>query len=141
MTRSEISEFFDKRDTAWQNHDAEALAADHAREGEVDSPLFGNLKGQSDIRKSYAEFLSTFPDMEYTREYLLIDGDKAVEFIAMTGTQQRDFCGLPATGKRMQIRAMSLCFLADGKISKEIRVYDFTRLLLQLGVLKAKPGF
>jgi len=141
MTRSEISEFFDKRYAAWRDHDAEALAAGHAREGEVESPLFGNLKGQSDIRKSYAELLSTFPDMEFTREYLLIDGDKAVEFIAMTGTQQGDFCGLPASGKRMQIRGMSLCFLADGKISKEIRVYDFTRLLLQLGVLKAKPGF
>jgi hypothetical protein len=28
----------------------------------------------------------------------------------------------------------------DGKIAVERRLYDFTSLLLQVGVLKAKPG-
>jgi hypothetical protein len=34
-----------------------------------------------------------------------------------------------------------LFIFADGKIAREIRVYDFAGLLLQLGVLKAKPAF
>lgn len=141
MTRSEITDFFASRDKAWQDHDAEALAASHTQEGEVESPLFGNLKGQNEIRKSYTELLSTFPDMEFSSEFLLIDGDRVAQVLKMTGTQQREFCGLPATGKRMQFRGTSLCFLDDGKIAREIRTYDFTGFLLQLGVLKAKPAF
>ena len=30
--------------------------------------------------------------------------------------------------------------LRDGKITHERRLYDFTGLLVQVGVLKAKPG-
>jgi steroid delta-isomerase-like uncharacterized protein len=142
MTRSEISEFFALRERAWQNHDAETLATTHAQDGEIESPMFGILEGQSAIRKSYIDLLSTFPDMIFSSEYLLIDGDRVALFLKLTGTQQRDFCGLPATGKRMQIRGTSLYFMADGKISKEIRSYDFTGgVLMQLGVLKAKPAF
>jgi predicted ester cyclase len=141
MTRSEILEFFEKRNKAWQEHNAHALAESHAREGEVESPLFGNLKGQNAILKSYIELLSIFPDMEFYSEYLLIDGDSVAQFLKMTGTQQCEFCGLPASGKRMQFRGSSLCLMDNDKIAREIRTYDFTGFLLQLGVLKAKPAF
>ena len=141
MTRSEISDFFDKRNKAWQEHNTQALAESHTPDGEVESPLFGNLKGQNAIRKSYIELLSIFPDMEFYSEYLLIDGDRAAQFLKMTGTQQLEFCGFPASGKRMQFRAASLCLLENDKIAREIRTYDFTGFLLQLGVLKAKPAF
>jgi len=34
-----------------------------------------------------------------------------------------------------------LFFFADGNIEREVRLYDFTGILVQLGVLKAKPAF
>jgi hypothetical protein len=39
------------------------------------------------------------------------------------------------------MRCSFLFFLADGKIAREIRIYDFTGILVQLGVLRAKPAF
>ena len=141
MNRTEIAAFFTMRNKAWKNHDAEALSSSHTENGEIDSPLFGAIKGRNAIRHAYAEWFLIFPDTEYYSEHLLIDGTKAAEFIKLTGTQQRDFCGYPPTGKRMQIQGASLCFLKEGKIEREIRTYDFTGVLLQLGVLKAKPAF
>ena len=142
ITRTEIEEFFAKRDKAWQDHDAEALTVSHTEVGDIDSPLFGNLRGRTAIRKSYIEWFTTFPDTKYFSENLLIDGNRVAQFINLTGTQQRDFCGYPPTGKRIQIRGASLCFMIEGRISREVRTYDFTgSVLLQLGVLKAKPAF
>ncbi|MBN2242967.1 MAG: ester cyclase [Acidobacteria bacterium] len=141
MKRSEISDFFRKRDTAWQGHDADALAIGHAEDGEIESPLWGKIKGRSAIHKSYVEWYKIFPDAEYITECLLIDRDRAAQFIKMTGTQQRDFCGLAPTGKRVQFRLSCLFYFTGGKIANEIRIYDFTGILLQLGVLKAKPAF
>jgi predicted ester cyclase len=59
----------------------------------------------------------------------------------MVGIQRGEFCGLAPTGKRFEVRCAFLFFLKDNKIAREIRIYDFTGLLLQLGVLSAKPAF
>ena len=139
--RKEIMEFFARRDEAWQRHDCAALAADHTEEGEVDSPVWGKVKGRSAIENIYMQWFISFPDAKYVTEHLLIDGEKAVQFIKMAGTQKGDFCGLPPTGKRFEMRCAFLFFFAEDRIAQEIRIYDFTGILLQLGALKAKPAF
>lgn len=141
MTRREITEFFARRDEAWRRHDLVALALDHAEDGEVDSPVGGNVKGRSAIQNIYREWFSSFPDVEYFAEHLLIDGNRAVQFVKMTGIQKGDFCGFAPTGKRFEVRCAFLFFFAEDKIAREVRIYDFAGLLLQLGVLKAKPAF
>jgi predicted ester cyclase len=141
MTRNEIMEFFARRDDAWQRHDLAALTTDHTEDGDVESPLWGNLKGHSAIQKVYKEWFSSFPDVEYTTEHLVIDGNRAVQFVKMVGVQNGDFCGLAPTGKRFEVRCAFLFFFSGRKVAREIRVYDFAGVLLQLGVLKAKPTF
>jgi steroid delta-isomerase-like uncharacterized protein len=141
MTRQELLEFFARRDEAWQRHDTAALAANHTEKGEVDSPFFGKVKGRSAIQNAYGQWFFSFPDAEYVTEHLLIDGDNVAQFIEMSGTQEGDFCGLPPTGKRFEMHCSFLFSFAEGKIAHEIRIYDFTGILLKLGVLKAKPGF
>jgi steroid delta-isomerase-like uncharacterized protein len=141
MTREEIIEFFARRDAAWQRHDSVALAADHTENGEVDSPLWGKVKGQSAIQNTNIDFFSSFPDAQYFTENLLIDGNKVAQFITMTGTQRGDFCGFPPTGKRFQMRCAFLFSFENDRIAHEFRIYDFTGILVQLGVLKAKPAF
>jgi predicted ester cyclase len=141
MTREEILEFFSRRDEAWQRHDVTALAEDHAEDGEVESPVGGYVKGRRDIKDIYMKWFSSFPDVQCITEQLLIDGNKAVQFLKMIGTQKGDFCGLEPTGRRFEVYCAFLFLLAGDKIAHEIRVYDFTAMLLQLGVLKAKPSF
>ena len=141
MAHFNIAGFFAHIDRDWQNHDADALVAGHSIEGEIVSPLFGNIKGYDAIYRSYIEFYKIFPDARYETEHLLINGDRAAQFILMSGTQKGEFCGFVADGREFQFRLASLFFFFDGKINKEIRTYDFTGMLMQLGVLKAKPSF
>ena len=141
MTRKEIAEFFAKRDEAWRRHDVGVLTAHHAEDGEVESPVAGHVKGRAAIQRAYMEWFSSFPDAEYFTEHLLISRNKAAQFVKMVGMQKGDFCGLPPTGKRFEVRCAFLFVFADDKIARQIRIYDFTGLLVQLGVLKAKPGF
>jgi len=141
MTREEIKEFFTRRDAAWQRHDSPALAANHAENGEVDSPLWGKVKGHRAILNTYADFFASFPDAQYFTEDLLTEGNKVVQFIKMTGTQKGNFCGLPPSGKKFEMRCAFLFTFEADRIAHELRIYDFTGILLQLGVLKAKPAF
>ena len=140
MTREEISEFFARKDEARRRHDFAALAADYAEDGEVESPVGGHVKGRRAIQNIDIGWFSSFPDVEFIIEHLLIDGNRAVEFLKMVGTQRGDFCGLPPTGKRFEVHCAFLYLFAENKIAHEIRIYDFTAMLLQLGVLKAKPA-
>jgi len=141
MTRAEISEFFSRREEAWRRHDYVTLTENHTEDGEVESPVGGHVRGREAIQNIYMGWFSSFPDAECFTEHLLIDGNKAVQFQRMVGTQKGDFCGLPPTGKRFEIHCAFLFIFSEGKIAHEIRVYDFTAMLLQLGVIKAKPAF
>ena len=107
----------------------------------MESPVGGTVKGRTAIQNIYIEWFSSFPDVVYLTEHLLIDGNRAVQFVKMTGIQKGNFCGLAPTGKQFEVRCAFLFFLTGDKIAREIRIYDFTGVLLQLGVLKAKPAF
>lgn len=141
MTRKEIEHFFARRDEAWQRHDSASLAMDHAEDGEVESPISGKLKGRSAIEKVYIQWFSSFPDVEYATEHLLIDRNSAVQIVKMAGMQKGDFCGLEPTGRPFEVRCAFYFSFAKDKIAREIRVYDLTGVLVQLGVLKAKPMY
>ena len=46
----------------------------------------------------------------------------------------------PPSGKRIERTIAFILTLRDGLITKEIRIYDFTSMLMQLGALRAKPA-
>jgi predicted ester cyclase len=78
-------------------------------------------------------------DVKMLEESLLIDGDSAAQVLAIEGTDSGQFLGLPPTGKSFRIPAVFLYDFKDGQIARERRIYDFTGLLVQIGLLKAKP--
>jgi hypothetical protein len=57
-----------------------------------------------------------------------------------TATLEGEFMGLPATHRRCQIEGVRLYEMKNGLIQVERRMYDFTGLLIQVGVLKSKPA-
>jgi predicted ester cyclase len=139
MTRDEIIALVKRRQAAWTARDPAALAATHAVNGTVASPFGGVLEGRPDIERVYRLWFSAFPDMLMEQDELLIDGDRAVLISRMSGTQSGDFFGLAPTGRRVEVQVAFLLTIADGFVMEERRIYDFTGVLVQVGVLKAKP--
>ena len=140
MTRQEIVELLTRRNRAWENRDAAAMAATHAVDGVAVSPFGGVQEGREEIERVYRLWMAAFPDARFTHEDPVIEGDRAVQIATITGTHSGDFFGLPATGRHMEVQAALLLKFADGLVKEERRIYDFTGLLVQIGVLKAKPG-
>jgi steroid delta-isomerase-like uncharacterized protein len=140
MTREAIAEFFDRQREFWRARDAAALARCHSDDGVIVSPIFRTVTGAEAIRESYQALFQIFPDWDYRSEALLIDGDHAAEPFTATATHIGEFMGIAGTRRKFEIRGVRLFELRDGRIAHERRYYDFTGLLIQLGVLKSKPA-
>jgi predicted ester cyclase len=140
MTRDELLAFCKRRAEAWRRRDPVALASDHSERGTVVSPIYSKVVGRDAIQRSYESLFQSFPDWTMDSDAPLIDGDRlAVPFTARA-THDGRFMGLDGTGRRCEIHGVLLMDMADGLIAHERRVYDFTGLLIQLGVLRSKPG-
>jgi predicted ester cyclase len=97
------------------------------------------LKGRAEIERVYRLWFSAFPDIVLHQDDLLIDGDRVVQVGRMTGTHAGEFFGLAPTGRHVECQVALVMTVADGAVVDERRIYDFTGLLVQVGVLKAKP--
>jgi uncharacterized protein (TIGR02246 family) len=141
MTREEITAFFEARQAAWTARNADALAATHTLDGTAVSPMFGELKGRDEIADGYRRLFEAFPDWQVTPTDLIIDGDRVAQPFVSTATHIGEFMGLGGTNRHGRVEGVLLCTLKDGLIAHERRQYDFTALLIQIGVLKSKPNF
>ena len=140
MTRDEIAALFARRHATFNDHEAAALADDYSDDATVESPLAGGVAtGREAIERLYVTFFAAFTDIRLDDDELLIDGDAVALFGRMTGTDKGGFMGMAATHRKVSIRVALLYTLRDGKIVRERRVYDFTGVLIQVGLLKAKP--
>lgn len=140
MTREEITAMFDRREEAWRAHDAATLAADHAGNAVVISPTGGVLEGREEIQRIYQIWFTAFPDLQFKEYDFLIDGDRVALLMTVTGSHAGDFFGLPASGRHVQAVCAFLYTLSGGSIVHERRILDFTGVLIQVGVLRAKPA-
>jgi steroid delta-isomerase-like uncharacterized protein len=140
MTHEEIIGFFARRRDALARHDAAALAATHAEDGVIESPWAGKVSGREAIEQTYQQWFAAFPDFAFQDEELLIDGHRVAEIATVVGTDTGGFMGLPATGKPFRFPLVFLYTLDDYQIVHDRRIYDFTGMLVQIGVLKAKPA-
>lgn len=140
MTRDEITALFDRRTEYWRNHDARSLTADHSEDCVVISPTGGVLEGHEAIERIYRVWFTAFPDLTITPTELLIDGDRAMLVFVMRGRHAGDFFGLPASGRHLEATCAFLYKISNGRIVHERRILDFTGVLVQVGVLRAKPA-
>ena len=140
MTRDEIVSVLDRRFTALNNGELAELMSVHDPKGVVESPLGGHATGAEAIRKVYDAWLGSFPDARFAVELPIVDGERVAQVATVTGTDTGGFMGLPPTGKKFNLPMVFLFTFRDGRIQHERRMYDFTGLMIQLGVLKAKPA-
>jgi uncharacterized protein (TIGR02246 family) len=140
MTRDEILALIKRRLDGWAARDAAALAATHAEHGTVVSPVGGVLEGRAEIERIYRLWFSAFPDIQLEHDEVLIDGDRVVVIARIVGTHAGDFFGLSPTGRHVEVQVALVMTVAGGLVADERRIYDFTGVLVQVGVLKARPS-
>jgi steroid delta-isomerase-like uncharacterized protein len=140
MTRDEIVAFFQRREDLYNDFDAAALAADYADDAVIESPIAGAHTGRLAAENALMAVFGAFLDRKMRTAGLLIDGDRVAQVFDIEGTHIGEFLGLPPTGKPFRHTAVFVYELRNRLIVRERRIYDFTGLLVQIGVMKAKPA-
>ena len=143
MTSDEIRSFLDRFVHAWEHQDVAALSACYTDDCVVVSPIFSTIKGKAKVEKSYHDLFLALANPSITVDDTIIseaDPARAVILWTVKSIHAGSIFGMPGTGKRIERTIAYFLTFRDGLIAKERRVYDFTSMLMQLGVLKAKPN-
>lgn len=82
---------------------------------------------------------AAFPDLHYTLEQNIAEGDKVVNYQMSHGTMTGSFLGMPPTGKSATWAEVHIVRFADGKIVEHWAVIDQVSMMMQLGLLPT-PG-
>ena len=140
MTRDDIVSLFERRQKDFERLDVAALVADHAPDGTMESPMAGVVTGRAAIEEVYRTWIRAFRDLKVETVQLLIDGDNIAQVGTIAGSDTGGFMGLPPSGRALRFPIVMLFTMRGDKIDRLRTVYDFTGVLVQLGVLKARPS-
>ena len=141
MTNDEIRSFLDQFVLAWGRGDAAALGACYTEDCVIVSPIFHTLKGRAQVERSYVDLFKAFQRETVRVDDIVIEVPaRAVILWTSHAIHAGEIFGMPPSGKRIERTVAFILTLRDGRIAKEVRVYDFTNMLMQLGVLRAKPA-
>lgn len=87
----------------------------------------------------FRSLASAFPDAQLEVDQLVADDDNVVIAYRLSGTHQGDFQGVPATGKRVEVRGVQIGRFEDGKIVERWGATDELGILQQLGAKVSAP--
>jgi len=77
----------------------------------------------------------SFPDLRFNIEQMIAAGDRFVSQLVVEGTYSGTWMGISPTGKRLQIRTITIHRVANGKIAEGWVLVESLGLFQQLGVL------
>lgn len=97
------------------------------------------LKGMAEVTKAWKGWAEAFPDSKATFEGAHVAGDHTVILeLTWRGTQTGPLHAagstIPATNKKIEMRAIQIVELADGKARNIRQYFDMATMLSQLGV-------
>ena len=97
-------------------------------------PLPGQGPGLGGLKDVLHGMRAAFPDMHWTVEEQIAEGDKVATRFEWTGTHRGEFLGVPATGRAVTVWGVVIDRLEGGKIKDTRIIMDSLGLILQLGV-------
>src|SRR5204863_7345557 len=130
MTRDEIAAMFARRQAAFDDMDAQALAADYADDAVIESPTAGTHHGPEAAAQAFEHIFRAFADHTRTTETLVVDGNHVAEVLAIEGTNLGGLMGLPHGSRHHRVRAVLRYELERAKIIRHPRPDDVTCMLV-----------
>ncbi len=82
------------------------------------SPGRSTAAGIEGIRRAFKMFYDAFPDTRHEIRDLIAEGDRVVARTYAEATHTGEIFGRAATGKRVDLEAISIYRIADGKIAE-----------------------
>ncbi|TAN06725.1 MAG: ester cyclase [Rhodanobacteraceae bacterium] len=98
-------------------------------------PLPGQGPGLDGLKNALRGLRTAFPDMHWTVQEQVAEGDKVLSRFEWTGTQRGTFLGVPATDTPVRVWGMVIDRFEGTKIKDTRIIMDTLGLMMQLGVV------
>ena len=73
----------------------------------------------AELKARFGRIAKAFPDVQYTVDNVIAEGDMLAFHRTVTGTQRGEFMGVPATGKKLKWIGLVMSRCEGGKIVEE----------------------
>ncbi|MGE3799078.1 MAG: ester cyclase [Thermomicrobiales bacterium] len=122
--------FFDEMLNQGNVDAGDDLFAEHS----VDYAGFpGQGPGRDGFKQAVRMMHAAFPDIHYTIEDMIAEGDRIATRWTLQGTHRSAFLGVPPTGKQVSVEGIHILRFEDGMVVECWEVWDQLSLLRQLG--------
>jgi steroid delta-isomerase-like uncharacterized protein len=91
------------------------------------------IHGPEGARQFHIQLRKAFPDIHFTVEDQIAEGDRVVTQWTAKGTHKGEFKGMPPTGKQFKVTAIDIDRIEKGKVVECWTKMDELGLLRQLG--------
>jgi steroid delta-isomerase-like uncharacterized protein len=108
---------------AWNARDPQAVAALCAADYEGEN--VGEAaphRGPAGMAASVAAYLRAFPDLHFTVDDVVIEGERVVQVWRAHATHRGPLLNIPASGRSIQVRGASLLTFRDGKLWRALHL-------------------
>jgi len=95
--------------------------------------------GVDGVKGIFGAFRTGFPDVKFTIDEMVAEGDVVATLVHGEGTQTGQFLDIPPTGKHAAWRSVGFFRVEDGRIREHWGIPDLLGLLIQLGVIPPPP--
>ena len=121
---------------AWNAHDPNRVSALYAPDyEEEDIAAADRHRSPIAARATFILYLRAFPDLRLQVEEIVVEGNSAALSWVLTGTHRGSLMNIPATGRSVRVRGVSMMTMADGRIKRTCRVWDMAGMLRTFGLL------
>lgn len=91
--------------------------------------------GPSQVFSLIAGFMQAFPDLGFTIDNIVAEGDFVATRMTARAAQRQPFMGVQPTGREIKCTVMGLVRIVDGRIVEHWNVMDELYMLQQLGLV------
>jgi steroid delta-isomerase-like uncharacterized protein len=95
------------------------------------------LPGLEGVKQLVTMYRSGFPDLHFTIEDWIAEGDKVAARFTAWGTHKGLLMGIPPTGKQATVTGIDILRFENGKITEHWGNQDLLGMMQQLGVIPA----
>jgi steroid delta-isomerase-like uncharacterized protein len=125
--------FYETMNQALATADFSLLDGVLAEDAVDHNPVPGMKQGREGIKESFAAGRPAFPDMRFTVEDMIAEGDKVACRLTLRGTHRGTFQSVAASGVQISMTGIDVLRFEGGKLVERWGEFDDLSLLRQIG--------
>jgi len=94
-----------------------------------------DIRALKDFKQFFSAYYDAFPDIHWTIDDMVVEGDKVAVRWTLTGTQKGEFMGIPPTNKKVTVWGIEIDRVVGGKLVEVWARVDTLGLMQQLGAI------